>query len=399
MNDVKVSGILIIHNDSSLLEYAIESAKPYIDELVVVDGAYKWVAPFCSELNESPNESTDDLMSKLERCGVPVKYFKGVWESETHKRKFSLEQASYDYMMLIDSDEVFELDSDLVGKFLESEQAIGECYFPLYFDKNIVGYSTGLKSPPLKEIFLNKKHYSVQALVNSLFLLVPDGERGERISNKDRFKENLGVVHHLSLFRTDNSGYRRSRFYNLLAMRVAKKLTLLNGLEFGSDEEFYSLLLELADEKITALNSLFEFHRITAAFPAIKSNQYLSEFASSSDEVKSLIAELFDRMLIEQSRLLRSREGKEFSVFANKSLFVDVTSIIGREFEVVCDASPSVVAHIESDCSRDEIDIQFESKNDKWVCVLPLVACRRMVLEIVPLHSSNGVIEFSYHCD
>ena len=40
------SAYLSIYNDWDILEPALKSIAPYIDELVVVDGGYKWMAPY-----------------------------------------------------------------------------------------------------------------------------------------------------------------------------------------------------------------------------------------------------------------------------------------------------------------------------------------------------------------
>ena len=44
----EVTGLIIIHNDSQMLKPALESVKGFVSKLVVVDGAYEWVAPFVS---------------------------------------------------------------------------------------------------------------------------------------------------------------------------------------------------------------------------------------------------------------------------------------------------------------------------------------------------------------
>ena len=62
----EVTGLIIIHNDSQMLKPALESVKGFVSKLVVVDGAYEWVAPFCELNSESPTTSQDELIKILE---------------------------------------------------------------------------------------------------------------------------------------------------------------------------------------------------------------------------------------------------------------------------------------------------------------------------------------------
>lgn len=397
----KITGVLIIHNDCSLLKYALDSAKDLIDELIIVDGAYKWVAPFCKLLGENPEKSTDDLIKIVEDSGIPYKYFSGVWDSETHKRDFSLRQATHDFIMLIDSDELFEINRTELDDFCESGKAIGDCYFPLYFTPDYVGFSTGLKTPPVKAIFLNKRDFSVKSLVDSLFLLVPEGERVERIENQFKYKNKLGTVHHLSLFRADDSGFRRSRFYNLLSMRVSKNLKLFSDDKYENDNQFFNLISSLDEETMESLNNFFEFHRITAAHPNIKSNQYFNHYANSDVYYQNIINNAYQGMIQEQSKLLNKRSNKNYKVINSRPIFIDVTSLHNN---ITLDSSSakefSVVLHSENQGGRYENECKVKAVGEgKLQLIIPEIEnISRKVLEIIP-KGIGRVLDFKYTLD
>lgn len=395
----KVTGILIIHNDSSMLEMALDSAKEFIDDLVVVDGAYKWVAPFCELLGENSYKSSDNLIGILDDSKIPYQYFSGIWDSETHKREFSLQQAKNDFLMLIDSDELFDLDVKEVNNFIESGKAIGDCFFPLYFSPECVGFSTGLKTPPVKAIFLNKRDYGIKSLVNSLFLLVPDGERTKKIANNLKYKIKLGYVHHLSLFRSDGSGFRRSRFYNLLAMRVNKKLNSVSSEEFENDEEFFRIINDFDREQMEALNNLFEFHRITAAFPNVKSNQYFDKLRPASNSKFHSVMNKYEGMISEQSKLFALRSNIVFNVLSSKPIFIDVSNQPACLLTIFSNKSSeiSVVLHYESSKERSFVNLDSILINEsEWkLSIVDNKDATRKVLEIVP-RSKFKIVDFKY---
>jgi len=98
---------------------------------MIVDGAYEWVAPFCKMHNQDPEKSSDNWLDIIKRTGLPYEHYSGLWQNETHKRMFSLEQAKTNLIMSIDSDELFELDDEKLKDFYDSGKGFGECFLPL----------------------------------------------------------------------------------------------------------------------------------------------------------------------------------------------------------------------------------------------------------------------------
>lgn len=398
INNQKVVGVLIIHNDSSLLEQTLLSVKDYIDELVIVDGAYEWVAPFCELNGEDPEKSTDNLIRIVEKSKIPYKYYSGVWGSETHKRKFSIDIVESDYIMLVDSDELFDLKKDEILSFFNSGKIIGECYFPLYFNATVIGESIGLNSAPVKSIFINKKNAENSDIVDSLFLMVPENERKNKLKNNVRYQKKLGTVHHISSFRTDGAGYRRARFYNLLSMRVTGKLNFLANNIFNNDKQFFEMISNLDQNEMESLDNSFKFHRIACSFPNIKDNQRLVE-SNNLGDFSVIIKESFQEMLLDQYLKLESVFDKPLQFFSGKSIFLDLTEFFNR-----CDGfkiNTPDCKNVEINCYLDfgsyrspaEVcELVKDSENEYQLNLnqnLPTGA--RLVIELSPRTSGNIV--------
>lgn len=395
-----ITGVLIVHNDASLLDLALKTVAPWVDRLLVVDGAYRWVSPFCQLHGEDPERSTDEMLTLLNRSGIPYEVHTGVWESETHKRLFSIERAASDILMTVDSDELFDLDAAALERYLASGKVFGSCLFPLYFTPGVIGHSTGLGGPPRKPIFINKRSVTPRQVVDSLFLLVPDSERTGKLPNADHFKESVGVAHHVSSFRSYEGSYRRARFYNLLSMRVAGNLNLVGGGPVTDDAQFFQAIRALPEQQLQALDSMFAFHRISAALPVIKSNQTLVEAPAGPDSVAEAVRACFARMQATQVDRLSSLNGQWLHVFSRRSLFLDVTDWVGQASPVALTVEGrsgcsglSVVAHLDRGLVRESQPLAVDAVGavdaPAFRCELPVLPPDgrdgvRCVLELQP---------------
>ncbi|MGE0682737.1 MAG: hypothetical protein AB7P69_17770 [Candidatus Binatia bacterium] len=392
-----VTGVLVIHNDCSLLADTLRTAAPYIDNLLIADGAYEWVAPFCLREGEDPTRSTDEMLDIVESARIPYRYIPGLWKSETHKRSASLEQAKCDRIMLIDSDELYDVDDAALDSFFRSGKALASLDCPLYMHPDVVTYHRATSCLPSKQVFINKLRHNVSDIVGSLWLLLPEEERTRRITGRDVLRESVGVLHHLSLFRTGGNPYRRSRFYNLLSMRIGKSIGLAGGGRFEDDAAFLSLLTTLDQE---ALNTLFHFHRIAAAFPALKENQYLGEAPAPRAVQAEQIRHAYDGMLADQASRTRWAMGRTHRVFVERPIFLDVTEWYGKSASVrlCCGAGRGwgAAARLHGDFGRERVVIPLAATEiSGFDCSFGLQRFprypRRVLLEVV-LSSTTPVL-------
>jgi len=87
----KVSGEILTHNNSRTIAAAIDSIKNIIDELIIVD-----------------DFSNDDTIAIIEARYPAVRIFKRKLDRYDAQRNFAIEKSSYDWILMIDSDEVVD---------------------------------------------------------------------------------------------------------------------------------------------------------------------------------------------------------------------------------------------------------------------------------------------------
>jgi hypothetical protein len=56
-----LSAHLTIYNDFDILPYTLRAIAPYVDEVVVVDGAYEWMVPHLQAIGINPDKSGDQV--------------------------------------------------------------------------------------------------------------------------------------------------------------------------------------------------------------------------------------------------------------------------------------------------------------------------------------------------
>jgi hypothetical protein len=387
--DTRTTGVLIIHNDCSLLKETLQSARHLVDTLVVVDGAYEWVAPFCEMNGEDPEKSTDDLLSILDSCGLPYTYHTGVWQNETHKRQASLEFVKTDRVMLIDSDEIYNVDNDKLQAFWASGKVMASLQAPLFLHEDVVTWHAASNAYPLKPVFLNLAGQEIETVVASLWLLLPDSEKGTVVDRELIERRPLGIFYHLSMFRVDNNPYRRSRFYNLLSMRVGKRIGLDINKAFFSDAEFTALVKQ---SNRVAMNNMFNLHRLAAAFPQKKDNQDLVTFNFDSPAHHEIVAKAYQDMLADQHARTEALLGKPLEVFVGRGVFLDVTVYMSNN-RLIVDTEPEATARIiwNIDCGTTRHEIKTE--NGSFPEIDKYSGIKRVIAEIT-IHKPGAHVTF-----
>ena len=109
---MKLSCLMTVYNEESFIEYAIESCLPYVDHLVVVEGAYQETI----KLGATPHstDNTDEIIKKIYKINGEEKiiYKKENGETDKDQRNFGLEEIKRlnpdGWLLIIDGDEVYE---------------------------------------------------------------------------------------------------------------------------------------------------------------------------------------------------------------------------------------------------------------------------------------------------
>ncbi|MGG1641486.1 glycosyltransferase family 2 protein [Paenibacillus sp. NRS-1782] len=101
--DNRISVVIIAQDDGTRITAAIKSCKPFADDIVVIDGGSK-----------------DNTIQVAESLGCRV--FSNPWPGYAKQRMFGVEQAEFDWIFLIDTDEV--VDAELLGDLLKVKEAL-----------------------------------------------------------------------------------------------------------------------------------------------------------------------------------------------------------------------------------------------------------------------------------
>jgi hypothetical protein len=103
---MSISGYLSIYNDWDILEHALRSVVPYIDELVVVDGGYRWMSAYLTAIGRDLERSVDRVYDIVGSFPVPTKVVSGPWDDEPQKRIAGYDACSCEFVLRFDADDV-----------------------------------------------------------------------------------------------------------------------------------------------------------------------------------------------------------------------------------------------------------------------------------------------------
>ncbi len=211
---MRISGYLSIYNDWDLLTPALRSAAPYLDELVVVDGAYSWMAPLIRQLGHQPERSQQPVRDALAGCGVPVRVIEGVWANEVEKRRAGYAACQGRYVLRLDADEVLFVDTARLERFLASGGAVAEMEMPTYLAPGFIQGEPGGAPLPRQAFLFDRQLVSAEQHLRHLWLVLtvdalPPAER------LPVFPEPVAFNAHLTTWRTPRTAVQRALFYTL----------------------------------------------------------------------------------------------------------------------------------------------------------------------------------------
>lgn len=101
--DNRISVVIIAQDDGIRIKAAIESCKPFADDIVVVDGGSK-----------------DNTIQVAESLGCRV--FSNPWPGYAKQRMFGVDKTQFDWIFLIDTDEV--VDAELLGEIWKVKETL-----------------------------------------------------------------------------------------------------------------------------------------------------------------------------------------------------------------------------------------------------------------------------------
>ncbi|GAB0117272.1 glycosyltransferase family protein [Acidisoma sp. 7E03] len=274
---MKISAYLIIYNDYDILEASLESVVGYVDEIVVVDGAYTWLAPFFERVGHRADQSAAECLSIIDKfkSRVTIKYFSGLWKDESEKRKFAYEQCVGDIIWLIDADEIFLVDQTALASFAKSDRLVAGFFAPTLLTDTQAFKRQDREGFGIKNAMLKRASLTASEHLGALWLVVPEKERKKitPIKGAQTFPEPLGYNYHATLLRTHRTAVHRARFYVINAIRESGKAFWLP----ASTEKGSIDLEDLVNSvQVDEFNRYLLGHSITIGLPSLEGREVVT---------------------------------------------------------------------------------------------------------------------------
>jgi hypothetical protein len=211
---MKTSAYLSVFDDYDLLGPAMAKIAPRVDEIVVVDGAYRWMAPFFNAIGRDPTRSVERLREVMAPYAHKTRWINQLWENEPDKRAAGYAACSHRWIWRLDADEVHFVNDNALDRFFSSGKGVAEMELPIYVAPALI---RGTPGQPIERnsLLFDSEQVDAQAHLRYLWLVVPQVER-ERIAAADAakiFGEPISFTAHLTGWRPPLTAVARARFY------------------------------------------------------------------------------------------------------------------------------------------------------------------------------------------
>lgn len=212
---MKVSGYLSIYNDWDILKQALDSVIPYIDELVVVDGAYDWMSEFLYGIGRDPERSEAGVYAILAEVKIPVIIINRIWKNEIEKRLAGYESCNGDFVLRIDSDEVLFFDNKELDIFMTSGYFVGEMDMPTYICPGHIVAPQASEPMPKQGFLFRRAAISASEHLHYLWLVLSSDKLPDIAKRVQVYPKPLAFNAHLTAWRTPSTSIQRASFYTL----------------------------------------------------------------------------------------------------------------------------------------------------------------------------------------
>jgi len=214
-----VSAYISIFDDWDILGFALAAAAPFVKEIVVVDGAYRWMCPILEALGRDPARSDPRVAEVAAPFGSKVRFLRGVWDNECSKRAAGYAACTERFIMRLDADEILFIDTPALDRFFASGSAVAEMEIPIYLAP---GWVRGKRDS--KKIWTNfersallfdREQIDAQAHLSYLWLMVSEAEQGGLAPRNPALvsQEPVAFGAHLTHWRRASTATCRARFY------------------------------------------------------------------------------------------------------------------------------------------------------------------------------------------
>lgn len=225
-NACRISAYLSIFDDWDALPEVLRSVDTIADEIVVIDGAYDWIAPQLGA--RDPTRSSDEVYDALAPYAAKLKVVRGTWADEFEKRRAGFQACSHRYVMRFDADEVNFFVESALDRFFLSGLAVAQIDMPTFLTPSFYhGHSVdGVRQSAL----FDRTQIDDRQHLDWLWLILPKHLKQEPVNHSLLFKDCIAFTPHLTLWRKPFSASSRAMFYVLLWIKSNQGDDALNRL-------------------------------------------------------------------------------------------------------------------------------------------------------------------------
>jgi hypothetical protein len=205
---MKISAYISYFYDFDMLMFCLERIYGLVDEIIIIDGPFKYITGDLDKLN-IPYHMTQEQLDSLKTRFSNIRYEADIWNDEFEKRRYSFDLCSHDLVLMIDTDEMIDLKLEdfediKSGNFgSASIQFLNLCQFGFCFDKS---------KKAKKNIIFNKNLVSADDHLDYMWIA---GYKKKPTTQK--IKRNCNSqVYHYSLYRPMRSLMMKYLFYSTL---------------------------------------------------------------------------------------------------------------------------------------------------------------------------------------
>jgi hypothetical protein len=295
-----ISSYISIFEDWDLLRPALWSIDDFVDEIVVVDGAYDWMAPSIHSQNGDPSRSSEEVYDVLSSFGKKIKIVNGLWRNETHKRQAGYEACQGRHILRNDADEIVFWNPIKFEEFLGSGCAVGQMEMPIYVSPGQIRSSSPTAAIERQSFLFDRSQITAAQHLSYLWLVLPPEEREtlDAVDNRLIFPDPIAFTAHLTHWRAPETSINRARFYVMNYIRSTGNLPWLKDFKYNETSGFGDLF-KLIPPKV--FDEILLGHAIVAGPPQV-TNMILRP-SGRPQLADRVFAMLYDNMISGLTRL------------------------------------------------------------------------------------------------
>ena len=222
---MSISALMSIHQDNQYLVTVLEQIYDLVDEIVMLDGPFQWLLDYYQEL---PLDHSSHLSRILFR-GKPllehtkIKHHHRIWRNDFEKRAYGYKACASELVLVVDSDELFQLTATQIQAFRDSAFPIAK------FEVFSLARTYARAEFPIEELEFAvhnpyQPHYyyrlfkraAISAEEHLSYLQVIHPIKSEQVKPPDLGKiypESMGTIYHLCVMRTGYDNQIKYLFY------------------------------------------------------------------------------------------------------------------------------------------------------------------------------------------